>query len=174
MNVRTVTLGTLLGFLDSEQFTFKYSGTPGAARQAIVNAVGRKDGVGMRSGTFQAKLNDDHVSVCLFTPQTRAWYGPIFDGELRCDPDAVVVLEGRFRMTFVEAISFALIQCGLVAWAVQYVIGSWYSARSYYVLRILVTLALVSAALFVPRLSWLARTWKINAIKSILACQGFS
>src|SRR5437763_466945 len=133
MKVHTVTLSSLLGFFDSEQFAFTYSGTPGEARQAIVNAVGRKDGEGMRSGTFQAKITEDHVSFWLLTPQTRAWYGPIFVGELRRGPTPIVILEGRFRMTFVEMTSFALIQCGLIAWAVENLIGRSYSARSYYV-----------------------------------------
>src|SRR4051812_23643195 len=102
-----LSLAKILGYFDRGEFLFTWNGEPSAARQAILDAGGTKTGNGMQSGTVQAKVRDGRVSICLFAPQTRSLHGPIFDGLLKATPTSVLMLEGRFRMTAVEIVSFA-------------------------------------------------------------------
>jgi hypothetical protein len=172
MDLRTVYVTSLVGYFDASRFHLKFDGTLEAAKKAISGAVGTRHGRGLRSGTFQAKIRGDRVRFSLFAPQTRSWYGPIFEGQLQSEVSETTLI-GLFRMTFIEIVSTVLMQCGIIGWVIEYMIQSGYSVRISYWLKLPIVLCVISAVVVFPRLSWLARRWKMDAIRNILENEGF-
>jgi len=162
-----------LGYVDSNKLILHYKGTLVAARDAIRGANNKKVGVGLYAGHLRSEVYGDRVRICYFAPQTRSWCGPIFNGDIESGPNTEILLKGFFRLTYVEMTSIALFQCGIIFWVFQYIVEKSHPRIIYYSINTLLYITVLLVGLLGPRLSWLTRRWKTNAIRTFLADQGF-
>ena len=165
---------SLLGYCQSREIALLWQGKASSAKAAISNAPKGKVGRGMDAGHIVLSLRGERVVIALLTPQTRSWYGPLFDGVFEGHEGGLAVLRGRFRWTYLQMLGIALFQIGVLNVAFQYLLSGGYRSLGLNALTASLSAGLVFFAVaLAPRLGLKAREWKTVAVMEFLTSCGF-
>jgi hypothetical protein len=171
---RNLSVLELFGFKCASELVLCCTTSKETARQAILSGNQQKLGNGMRKGRIVAKVHGDHVKISFLTPRSRSWYGPIYEATLQELMNGKIRLYGKFRLTVFETLNCLLLQFGLSLWLVEgLVVGGYRGFGIGFGAALGLSLSGIIGIMFLPRLSWISRKWKIEALKEHLLGLGF-
>ena len=88
------------GFIHSQKYSFRYSGTESAARAAIRGG----DQALVRSlwevARVTSRVSVSGVNLVIYTSKAKPRWGPVFEGQFFTASHGKVLLKGRFRHTY--------------------------------------------------------------------------
>ena len=129
----------------------------------------------MRAGKIVVEGHNSAVRAALLTPQTRSWYGPLFEGRVEQPTENLAVLSGRFRFTYPEIVSVFMFEIGFVLCTVQALFSGEYRKLGLDAPEtVLAGLGLATVMAFLCRYSWHLRGWKKTAVLAYLTSCGFT
>jgi hypothetical protein len=164
----------LLGFKCANELVLCYVGNKDSARQTILSGNGQRLGTGLRGGRIVAKVQNDRVKINFLTP-LRWGYGPIYEATLVEHENGKVQLCGKLRLTAFETFNCLLIQFGVALWLVEcLVVGGYREFDVGFGAALGISVGTILGIMFFPRLSWITRRWKIDALKEHLIGLGFA